>query len=107
MAGTVAGLVLIGIAGFVAWSLTAGRTLFVVRLVKGTAVRTRGAVTDQFLSELNALAREHRLTSGRVWGVLSHDGRIRLRFSREFALGSQQQLRNWWSCHGWSVDPRQ
>jgi hypothetical protein len=105
MSGTLAGLVLIGIAGFVVWSLTAGRTVFVVRLVNGAAVRTRGSVTDQFLTELEALAHEHRLTSGHVRGVLSNDGRIRLRFSRDFAPGSQQQLRNWWNCHGWSASP--
>jgi hypothetical protein len=103
MSEILARLVLIGIVGLVAWNLTVGRTMFVVRLAKGVATRKRGAVTGQFLSEVEKLAHEHALTSGYIWGVLRSDGRIALRFSRSFPPGSQQQLRNWWNCNGWTA----
>ncbi len=96
------GLVLIGIAGVVAWNLTSGHTTFVVRLVNGIPVKKRGAVTPAFLTEIEKLAREHALQSGCVWGVLRSDGRVSLRFDRAFPPGSQQQLRNWWTCNGWN-----
>lgn len=101
-----AGLVLIGIVGWVAWTMTAGRTVFVVRLVNGAAIRKRGTVTDKFLSEVEKLAKEHTLSSGCVWGVQRGNGRIVLRFNRVFPPGSQQQLRNWWNCNGWSAGNR-
>jgi hypothetical protein len=98
-----AGVVLVAIAGWVAWTMTARRTVFVVRLVNGVAIKKRGTMTDKFLAELEKLAREHTLSSGTVWGVRQNDGRIALRFSRTFPPGSQQQLRNWWNCNGWST----
>lgn len=98
-----AGLVLIGIVGWIAWTMTGGRTMFVVHLVDGVAIKKRGTVTDKFLTEVEKLAREHALSSGCVYGVRRGDGRIALRFSRHFPQGSQQQLRNWWNCHGWSA----
>jgi hypothetical protein len=101
-----AGIVLSGIAGWVAWTLTAGRTMFVVRLVNGVPIRKRGAVTDKFLNEVEILAREHALSSGSIRGVQRNDGRIALRFSRTFPPGSQQQLRNWWNCNGWTASRR-
>lgn len=101
-----AGVVLIGLVGWVAWTMTAGRTVFVVRLVNGAAIRKRGVVTDKLLSEVEKLAREHALTSGCVWGIRQGDGRIALRFNRAFPPGSQQQLRNWWNCNGWSAHRR-
>ena len=103
MSEMLAGLVLIGVFGTVAWTFTAGRTIFVVRIVNGAAVRKRGTVTDRFLAEVEKLAREHALTSGCIWGVQAGKDRIRLRFSRAFPPGSQQQLRNWWYCNGWSA----
>lgn len=103
MAEILAGLVLIGVFGTVAWNLTGGRTIFVVRIVNGTAVRRRGTVTDKFLAEVTKVAREHALTSGSLWGVKVGNDHLRLRFSRAFPPGSQQQLRNWWNCYGWTA----
>ena len=103
MSEILAGLVLIGVFGAVAWTLTTGRTMFVVQIVNGTAVRKRGAVTDRFLAEVEKLSREHALSAGCVWGVQVGPERIRLRFSRNFPPGSQQQLRNWWNCNGWTA----
>jgi len=100
------GFALIGIVGWVAWSVTAGQTIFVVRLKGGQPTTPRGRVTPAFLAEVAKLSREAEVQHGQVWGVRHQDGRIALRFSQSFPPGTQQQLRNWWLCNGWSTKPR-
>lgn len=98
--------VLLGIAGVAYWGYVRRGTVFVIRLQAGQAVATRGRVTPAMLAEIAKLSREGDVLNGLIRGVERSDGRIALRFSRSFPLGTQQQLRNWWTCHGWSLKPR-
>ncbi len=101
----ITGFALIGIVGWIAWTMTAGRTVFVVRVKAGQATAQRGRTTPAFLAEVTKLSGDAEVQRGQVWGVRYPDGRIGLRFSSSFPLGSQQQLRNWWNCNGWSTSP--
>lgn len=102
----ITGFALIGVVGWIAWTVTVGRTMFVVRLKAGQPTTQRGKVTPAFLEEVAKISREADVQNGRVWGVRHQDGRIALRFSPSFPLGPQQQLRNWWNCNGWSGPSR-
>lgn len=105
MSELVTRVVLIGIAGWVVWGMTSRRTVFVVRLSAGKATAARGRITAAFLTEVAQISRTANIPRGCIWGVVHSEGRIALRFSRAFPPDIQQQLRNWWACHGWSTKP--
>ncbi|VTR93640.1 : DUF3634 [Gemmata massiliana] len=96
----------LAIAVAVAWGLWRAaqpEPYFVVAVVRGEVRSTAGTVTSPFLQRVHEVATEHRIATGRVWGVVRQGGRISLNFSRHFPPPARQQLRNWWGASGWAA----
>jgi hypothetical protein len=101
-------LVVVSIAGAVAWALwrtSRTRPVFRVRLAAGQASAIDGMVTPAFLVRLREIAAAHHLLDAEVAGF-AHEGVIRLYFSRGVPAAARQQLRNWWAMHGWNAPRR-
>lgn len=58
-----------------------------------------GRVTKVFLDNVRTVCRDEPIETGWIGGI-AHGPRTRLRFSREFSPGAQQQLRNAWQAGG-------
>lgn len=73
--------------------------VFEIRIVNGTPEVRRGKVVSTFLDHIRSVCAEGGMSSGWIGGVRVGK-RITLRFSRQFAPGPRQRLRNYWQLVG-------
>jgi Protein of unknown function (DUF3634) len=95
-------LVLLTSAAASLWWLVQPRSLFVLRIKAGEVTVVRGTVLAAFQNQVREVCRMHGITTGRLQGFAVSGGQVRLHGSRKFSRGALQQLRNWWSAHGWN-----
>lgn len=91
------GLLAIAIA---AWYARSARPLFIIRFTAAGTKIAKGSPTSQFVTALEDLRHDCRLTNGRVVATFDHSGRIRLNTSANLPPAVRQRIRNLWSVYG-------
>jgi hypothetical protein len=89
----------IGFAAWLIWAVLQPRYVFEIRIEGGKSHVRKGKVTSAFLGRVTAVCQESGVAQGWIGGV-QQGRRVALRFSRHFAPGPQQRLRNAWQSTG-------
>jgi hypothetical protein len=95
-------LVLGAVIGWVLYTISRPRPVFVVRIRDGVARAARGQVTRVFLQDVAEACDRHGVRDGEVRGLTAGQ-RIGLVFSSGIPERCRQQIRNLWGVSGWSA----
>jgi hypothetical protein len=82
------------------WQSSRPQACFVVRVKDGQIETVSGKVTAAFLERIREVTERFQIIHGEICGRLIAR-RIHLKFTEDFSNEAAQQLRNWWSMHGW------
>jgi hypothetical protein len=97
-------LALLGLVGWGVWQALQPRSIFEVRIERGSPRVVRGTVTRAFLRRIGEACLDHGVARGAVRGRL-RGSQITLDFKGPFPPACCQQLRNYWVIAGWSSGP--